>query len=71
LETFQRYYGSKIFKKDRESYGVRIFMELLNGVTLSDVIKDYAPFTEKVVQGYSMQIVEGLHYLQQQNVSHL
>ena len=49
---------------------MRIFMEFVSGNTLYEIIETHGPLSEKVVQGFSIQIVEGLEHIHSQNISH-
>jgi len=63
------YLGSLIHPKGPK-YCVRIFMEFISGNTLYEIIETHGPLSEKVVQGFCIQIVEGLEHIHSQNISH-
>ena len=68
--NFTRYYGSLIHPKGNNKYCIRIFMELISGNTLNDIIRQRGPLSETVVQSFTKQINEGLEHLHRKNICH-
>jgi cell division control protein CDC15 len=47
-----------------------IVLEYVEGGSLSDIAKKYAPLPEKIVANYVKQVLHGLEYLHDQTVIH-
>ena len=45
-------------------------MELVSGESLNKMIDEFGPLEENVIQEYTRQILEGLKYLHERNISH-
>ncbi|EDV28610.1 uncharacterized protein TRIADDRAFT_49618 [Trichoplax adhaerens] len=53
-----------------ENDTVNIFMELVTGGTIANVIKNFGPLDEKIFSRYTMQILQGLKYVHDRNIIH-
>ena len=69
LNKLFRYYGSKIHERD-SGCCIRIFMELISGYTLHKIVIEFERLDENVMRDYTRQIVQGLQYLHEKNISH-
>eukprot|EP01060_Flectonema_neradi_P001211 TRINITY_DN10717_c0_g2_i1.p1 TRINITY_DN10717_c0_g2~~TRINITY_DN10717_c0_g2_i1.p1 ORF type:complete len:576 (+),score=131.50 TRINITY_DN10717_c0_g2_i1:123-1850(+) len=67
-ENIVDYYDSKI---DEENNELQLFMEMVNGGSLGQFVRDCSEqLTEAVVAKYTAQILEGVAYLHTNNVVH-
>eukprot|EP00906_Rhabdomonas_costata_P003378 RCo005164 len=60
-----RYFGTRLVNKT-----LNIYMELVPGGSLATVLQKFGPLPEPVVRKYTLQIVQGLWYLHQQQIVH-
>ena len=60
-----RYIGSSFVDNN-----LSIFMELVSGDTISDLIRRFGALSEKICQKYIRQITEALVYLENKNIVH-
>lgn len=58
------------FGSEREKEFLKIYMEFVDGGSISSLIKTYGAFSDKVAARYTRQMLQGLEYLHYHNVVH-